>query len=82
MIRTTYHKNPHNNDADYDIDESSGIVSQPVVCGSGFFGILHHPQLKQISKNPNPQACRSLEKSSDRRWWIYITTKQQQMTSG
>jgi hypothetical protein len=39
MTRTTYHQNPHDNDADDDKDESSGIVSQPVVCGPGFFGI-------------------------------------------
>jgi hypothetical protein len=39
MTRTTYQKNPHDDDVDDDKDESSGIVSQPVVCGSGFFGI-------------------------------------------
>jgi hypothetical protein len=39
VTRTSYHENPLDNDADDDKDESSGIVSQPVVCGSGFFGI-------------------------------------------
>jgi hypothetical protein len=39
MTRTTYHENPHDNDADDDEDELSGIVSRLVACGSGFFGI-------------------------------------------
>jgi hypothetical protein len=39
MTRTTYHENPHDNDADDDKGKSLGIVSQPVVGGSGFFGI-------------------------------------------
>ncbi len=42
MTRTTAHlENPHNNDADNDEDELSGIVLSPlVVCGLGFFAIL------------------------------------------
>jgi hypothetical protein len=39
MTRTTHHKNPHDTDADDDKDELSGIVSQLVVGGPGFFGI-------------------------------------------
>jgi hypothetical protein len=65
MTRTTYHKNPHDNDADDDKEESSGIVSQPVVCGSGFFVYPSSPTAKANIKKPNPQARWSLEKSSD-----------------
>jgi hypothetical protein len=39
MTKTTYYENPHDNDADDDKDELSGIVSRLVVRGPGFFGI-------------------------------------------
>jgi hypothetical protein len=55
MTRTTCHENPLDNDADDDKDESLGIVSQPVVCGSGFLVY------------PSSPTARSLEKSLDRR---------------
>jgi hypothetical protein len=53
MTRTTYHENPHDNDADDDKDKVSGIVAQPVVCGSGFFGIsfITHSESK-YQKSP------------------------------
>jgi hypothetical protein len=54
MTRTTYHKNPHNNDADDGKDESSGIVSQPIVCGSGFLVYPSSPSAKANIKKAQP----------------------------
>jgi hypothetical protein len=54
MTRTTYHENPHDNDADDDKDELSGIVSQPVVCGSVFFVYPSSPSAKANIKKARP----------------------------
>jgi hypothetical protein len=55
MTRTTYHENPHDNDAKDDKDESSGIVSLLVDRKCSFFGMLYIINI--YSNSPKTYSC-------------------------